>query len=52
MISTVGWFLLIFRDDYYIRMVCINLYEMNSTVRWFLIIFTDDYYFRMVSINL
>ena len=50
--STVRWFLLIFRDDYYIRMVYINLYEMNSTVRWFLIIFRDDYYFKMVSFNL
>ena len=39
MISTVGCFLLIFRDDYYIRMVSIKLLEMINTVGWFLLIF-------------
>ena len=41
--STVRWLLLMFRDDYYIRMVSINLLEMNSTVGWFLLIL------RMIS---
>ena len=51
MISTIGWFLLIFRDDYLLGWFVL-IFKMNSTVGWFQLIFRDDYYSRMVSINL